>query len=110
MTRLLYVTGIALSLAAGSAALSMAEAQPASGSDAGAVGRAPATAPSSGADDSAAPQDGKARPSGAQVLPLPAPDASTARGQERGNAALRANKNPSESSSQGDAERSGDGK
>jgi hypothetical protein len=39
------------------------------------------------------------KPSGAQVLPLPPPDASTARGQERGNAALRAGQNPSQGGS-----------
>ena len=31
---------------------------------------------------------------GAQVLPLPAPDASTARGQEKGNAALKSSEAP----------------
>jgi hypothetical protein len=43
------------------------------------------------------------KPSGAQVLPLPALDASTARGQERGNAALKANENPSQSGSSEEA-------
>ena len=53
------------------------------------------------------PASGMQVPSGAQVLPLPAPDASTARGQERGNAALKANQNPSQGSSTDEAERSG---
>ncbi len=45
------------------------------------------------------PANGMQAPSGAQVLPLPAPDASTARGPERGNAALKATENPSQSGS-----------
>jgi hypothetical protein len=43
---------------------------------------------------SGAPRNGEPLPKGAQVLPLPAPDGSTAAAQERGNAALRANRNP----------------
>jgi hypothetical protein len=41
---------------------------------------------------------------GAQVLPLPPPDASTAAGQERGNTALRSNAAPTESSAKDQAE------
>jgi hypothetical protein len=48
--------------------------------------------PSGGADDAKPADDGQSK--GAQVLPLAPPDASTARGQERGNAALRAGQNP----------------
>ena len=48
-------------------------------------------------------------PSGAQVLPLPAPDASTARGPERGNAALKATENPSQSGSTEEGRLSGSG-
>ncbi len=48
--------------------------------------------------------NGDTRSSGAQVLPLPAPDPSTARGQERGNAALRENQAPSASGSTIDTE------
>jgi len=56
------------------------------------------------------PANGMPVPSGAQVLPLPAPDASTARGQERGNAALKANENPSQSGSSEEGQRSGSDK
>lgn len=53
--------------------------------------------PAAGAKDANPANDMK--PSGAQVLPLPPPDASTVRGQERGNAALRAGQNPSQGGS-----------
>ncbi len=48
--------------------------------------------PRAGSDKTA---PGTARPSGAQVLPVPAPDPSTAAGQEKGNAALKAGQSPS---------------
>lgn len=76
-----------LALAAGASPSRSAENLPA----AGGAGQIPATPPS-GPDS---PGNGSTQPPlGAQVLPLPAPDASTARGQERGNAALRSNQNP----------------
>jgi hypothetical protein len=68
-------------------------------------GRAPFSAPTlSGGAEKAEPAD-EAQPKGAQVLPLAPPDASTARGQERGNAALRAGENPR----QGGAAEEGEG-
>lgn len=68
--------------------------------------RAPSAlpSPSGGADTARPADDGQAK--GAQVLPLAPPDASTARGQERGNAALRAGQNPR----QGGAAEEGEGK
>lgn len=57
----------------------------------------PAPPPSAEGED-AKPAKDMERPHGAQVLPLPPPDATTARGQERGNAELRTGRNPTESS------------
>jgi hypothetical protein len=60
-----------------------------------APGDAGQTLPGSQASGTDSPGNGSTQPpSGAQVLPLPAPEASTARGQERGNAALRSNQPP----------------
>lgn len=63
--------------------------------------RVESPAPSPSGDAKAANPANDMRPSGAQVLPLAPPDASTARGQERGNAALRAGKNPSQGDDNG---------
>ena len=77
-----------LALAAGASPSLSAENLPAPGG----AGQIPASTPPSRPDS---PGNGSTQPpSGAQVLPLPAADASTARGQERGNAALRSNQNP----------------
>ncbi len=61
--------------------------------------RAQSAAPPPSPDAKDANPTNDMKPSGAQVLPLPPPDASTARGQERGNAALRAGQNPSQGGS-----------
>jgi hypothetical protein len=82
-----WILGNAL---AGVMAVALSAAAALAASDSGdTAAKAPPAASIQPSDD----QNGT-RPKGAQVLPLPAPDASTSRAQERGNAAPRGDRDP----------------